>query len=146
MKHTLVLSISLALIGIAGTAQAQSQVIQMGDSALTCPQIVHEASQLADAMGGAPEGGFFSSEQAIQAATGYAAQGALMSGAARAVPGIGMLGNALAGAARRDRERREAEAVVARQRWYYLNGLYSGRDCDRILAAAATAPVTPPAQ
>lgn len=125
----------------AGSAQAQQagQVIQLGDTSLTCAQIVQEANDLTQKLGGAPEGGVFTSEQAISAATSFAAQGAILSGAGRAIPGIGLLGNALGAAARRDRERREAEAVVARQRWYYLNGLYAGRDCDRVLAEAPPA-------
>jgi len=118
----------------------QGQVIQVGDSSLTCPQIVEGAGQLAQVLGGAPEGGVFSSEQAISAATSVAMQGALMSGAARALPGMGLLGNAMGAMARRDRERREAERLVAQQRWYYLNGLYTGRNCDQQLAGAAAQP------
>lgn len=131
----------------AGSAQAQQagQVIQLGDASLTCQQVVQQANELTQKLGGAPEGGVFTSEQAISAATSFAAQGAILSGAGRAIPGIGLLGNALGAAARRDRERREAEAVVARQRWYYLNGLYAGRDCDRVLASAAEPAAAAPA-
>ena len=114
----------------ATAAQAQDgQVIRTGDQTMTCPQIVEQANLAAQVLGGAPDGGLFSSEQAISAATGAAMQGALMSGAGRALPGIGLVSNLAAGAARRDRERREAERLVAQQRWYYLNGLYSGRGC-----------------
>ena len=125
------------------TAQAQDgQVIRTGDETMTCPQIIQQADQAAQVLGGAPAGGLFSNEQAISAATSAAMQGALMSGAGRALPGIGLVSNLAAGAARRDRERREAERLVAQQRWYYLNGLYSGRGC----ASQPTVAAPPPAQ
>ena len=149
--RTLMILAATGAVGLATPALAQQgQVIQLGDSSLTCPQIVEGAGQLAQVLGGAPEGGVFGSEQAIGAATGLAMQGALMSGAGRAIPGMGLLGNAMGAMARRDRERREAERLVAQQRWYYLNGLYAGRNCDQQLAEAAARPtaetaVQPPA-
>ena len=128
---------TVALVGGVSPATAQQgAIIQVGDTSLTCQQIVQNANELAGILGGAPEGGVFSSEQAINAATSVAMQGALMSGAGRAVPGLGLLGNAMGAMARRDAERREAERVIARQRWYYMNGLYSGRDCDAVLSGA----------
>lgn len=136
--RTLIILAATGVLATALPASAQEgQVIQLGDAGLTCPQIVEGAGQLAQALGGAPGGGVFGSEQAIGAATGLGMQAALMSGAGRAIPGMGMLGNAMGAAARRDRERREAERVVAQQRWYYLNGLYTGRNCDDQLAQAA---------
>jgi len=124
-------------LAIAMPAAAQDgQVIQLGDANLTCPQIVQGAAEMAQVLGGSPEGGVFGSEEVIGAATGLAMQGAIMSGAGRAIPGMGMLGNAVGAMARRDRERREAERLVAQQRWYYLNGLYTGRRCDQQPAGA----------
>lgn len=148
--RTLMILAATGTLAAAGPASAQQgQIIQLGDAALTCPQIVQAAGQLAQTLGGAPEGGVFSSEQAISAATGLAMQGALMSGAGSAIPGMGLLGNAMGAMARRDRERREAERLVAQQRWYYLNGLYTGRNCDQVLAqppvAASTPEAAPPA-
>lgn len=143
--RTLMVLAATGAVAIAMPASAQQgQVIQLGDASLTCTQIVEGAGQLAQVLGGAPEGGVFSSEQAIGAATGLAMQGALMSGAGRAIPGMGLLGNAMGAMARRDRERREAERLVAQQRWYYLNGLYTGRNCDQQLAEAATQEATTP--
>ena len=131
---------------VAQPAVAQdARIIRLGDPALTCTQIAGEAAQLTEALGGAPEG-VFGTEQMIGAATAAATQTALLSGAGQALPGLGLLGNALGGMARRDRERREAAALVARQRWYYLNGLYTGRECDRVLAEAAAAPAAPGAE
>ena len=139
--RTLMILAATGTMAVAMPAAAQQgQVIQLGDSGMTCPQIVDGASQLAQVLGGAPEGGVFSSEQAISAATSVAMQGAIMSGAGRAIPGMGLLGNAMGAMARRDRERREAERLVAQQRWYYLNGLYTGRNCDQVLAQAAAGP------
>lgn len=143
MRTLMILAATGAMATAMPAAAQQGQIIQLGDASLTCPQIVEGAGQLAQILGGAPEGGVFSSEQAIGAATGLAMQGALMSGAGRAIPGMGMLGNAMGAMARRDRERREAERLVAQQRWYYLNGLYTGRNCDQQLAEASA---QPPAQ
>jgi hypothetical protein len=148
MRILMILAATGVLAAAMPAAAQEGQVIQLGDSGMTCPQIVEGAAQLAQALGGAPEGGVFSSEQAISAATGLAMQGALMSGAGRAIPGMGLLGNAMGAMARRDRERREAERLVAQQRWYYLNGLYTGRNCDQQLAQATAAQTTtaePPA-
>jgi len=145
MRTLMILAATGTLAAALPASAQEGQIIQLGDSSLTCPQIVDGAAQLAQALGGAPEGGVFTSEQAISAATSVAMQGAIMSGAGRAIPGMGLLGNAMGAMARRDRERREAERLVAQQRWYYLNGLYTGRNCDQQLAQAAAAPSTSPA-
>lgn len=145
MRTLMILAATGAVVTAMPAAAQQGQIIQLGDTNMTCPQIVEGAGQLAQVLGGAPEGGVFNSEQAIGAATGLAMQGALMSGAGRAIPGMGLLGNAMGAMARRDRERREAERLVAQQRWYYLNGLYTGRNCDQQLAEASAQPPAPTA-
>lgn len=138
-----------ALLGLASAAQAQeSQVILMGDTAMTCREIIVAANEQSEILGGVPEAGLFASEAAVNTMTSLAVEGALRSGAARAVPGIGAVGG-LFGRAAREREEREAERRgIAERRWYYLNGLYQGRDCEMALrreaelaAAAAVAPV-----
>lgn len=140
MKTITTIFAAAAVLAVAGGAAAQSgQIIRVGDDAMDCPGIIAAANQAAEILGGAPEGGVFGSEEAINAATGLAMQGAIMSGAGRAIPGMGMLGNALGAAARQRREQQEAARLVAQQRWYYLNGLYAGRDCDRVLAEAQAA-------
>lgn len=134
------LSIAAVCLLASGAAAAQqSQVILLGDSAMTCPEIVVAANEATEILGGAPEGGVFASEQAINAATGLAMQGALHSGVGRAIPGIGAVGGMLGRAAQRRREEEEARQVVAERRWYYLNGLYEGRECDVVLRRAAEA-------
>lgn len=145
MRTLMILAATGAVAAALPASAQERQIIQLGDASLTCPQIVEGAGQLAQILGGAPEGGVFSNEQAISAATSVAMQGAIMSGAGRALPGMGLLGNAMGAMARRDRERREAERLVAQQRWYYLNGLYAGRNCDQQLAQATVQPTSPEA-
>ena len=142
MRTLMILAATGMLAAATPAAAQEGQIIQLGDAGLTCPQIVEGAGQLAQTLGGAPEGGVFTSEQAISAATSVAMQGAIMSGAGRVIPGMGLLGNAMGAMARRDRERREAERLVAQQRWYYLNGLYTGRNCDQQLAQTAVQSAT----
>lgn len=145
MRTLMILAATGMLAAATPAAAQEGQIIQLGDAGLTCPQIVEGAGQLAQTLGGAPEGGVFTSEQAISAATSVAMQGAIMSGAGRVIPGMGLLGNVMGAMARRDRERREAERLVAQQRWYYLNGLYTGRNCDQQLAQTAVQSATPEA-
>ncbi|MCC5996541.1 MAG: hypothetical protein JJU18_09265 [Oceanicaulis sp.] len=148
MKHVLTAG-ACALI-IAGAAGAQEgQVMRMGDTALTCQQIVGAAAEQAEILGGSPEGGLLDSEYAVGAATALAQHGALMSGAGRAIPGLGAVGGMMGRAAQRRREEEEARRAVAEKRWYFLNGLYGGRNCDDVLrreaeaAAAAEAEPSP---
>lgn len=120
----------VALIG--GTAVAQDappsdagqaapetlQIFRTGDAALSCQQISDEAAALSQQMGGSQGGGVFDSVVGVGRA-----------GAAMLIPGAGL---ALAGAdalTRPERERAEARARAIEQRWYYLNGLYTGLRC-----------------
>jgi len=141
-REEMIMSKSFAIAAVcllaSGTADAQrSQVILLGDSAMTCPEIISAANEASEILGGAPEGGVFASEQAINAATGLAMQGAMHSGVGRAIPGIGAVGGMLGRAAQRRREEEEARQVVVERRWYYLNGLYEGRMCDDVLRREA---------
>ncbi|MBA3050328.1 MAG: hypothetical protein KKE42_02930 [Alphaproteobacteria bacterium] len=109
-------------------------VIQPADTSLTCAAMADEAAQLSATMGGEPDGGLFSRLGGVARA-----------GAAMVIPGAGL---AMAGAdalTAPEREREEAEAAAVRHRWYYLNGLYAGRDCMNAPAAppAAAAPAAP---
>ena len=100
------------------------QIFRQGDAALTCVQSSDEAAQLSQRMGGERPGVF-------GRLTGVARAGASL-----IVPGAGL---ALAGvdAATADgRERREARERAVEQRWYYLNGLYTGLRCGQASAAA----------
>lgn len=111
----------------------QLQIFRTGDAAMTCRQISDEAAELSQQMGGSQGGGVFSSVVGIGRA-----------GASMLIPGAGL---ALAGAdalTRPDRERREARAAAVEQRWYYLNGLYTGLKCGMEPAAPAPAPAPAP--
>ncbi|MGY6627185.1 MAG: hypothetical protein ACXIVL_01590 [Oceanicaulis sp.] len=149
----LYLSAASAVMILAGAASAQEgQVMRMGDTAMSCQQIVAAANEQADILGGSPEGGLLGSEYAINTATALAQHGALMSGAGRAIPGMGAVGGMMGRAAQRQREQEEARRAVAEKRWYFINGLYGGRNCDDVLrreaeaaAAAAAAPAPAPA-
>ncbi|KQW83107.1 hypothetical protein [Brevundimonas sp. Root1279] len=124
---------------LAGTAAAQDpaptparQVIRDSDSTLTCVQIADEAAQLSEAMGGSP------GNSTIGALTDVA-----KAGAATFIPGAGLL---IAGAdalTQGDRQRRAIERLAQMNRWFYLNGLYSGRGCMDNPTPAATEQAEP---
>lgn len=103
----------------AGQAAPETlQIFRTGDAALGCQQISDEAAALSQQMGGSQGGGVFDSVVGVGRA-----------GAAMLIPGAGL---ALAGAdalTRPERERAEARARAVEQRWYYLNGLYTGLRC-----------------
>lgn len=108
------------------------EIMRASDTAMTCPQISEEAAQLSQQLGGAPGGGILS------AITGVAS-----AGAALLIPGAGL---AIAGAdalTRPDRDRKEAHTASVRHRWYYLNGLYAGQDCQALADAAGPTPASP---
>lgn len=125
----------------AAEAPRTPAVIQASDTSLTCAAMADEAARLSESMGGDPGGGLFSRLGGVARA-----------GAAMVIPGAGL---AIAGAdalTAPERERKQAEAAAVQHRWYYLNGLYAGRDCMNASAAApasaapaapASAPVVP---
>ena len=101
-------------------------VIRDTDGSLTCVQIADEAAQLSQTMGGDPGASLFSTLGGVARA-----------GAAMVIPGAGLV---LAGAdalTRPERERKEAEVRTVQNRWYYLNGLYAGQNCNPQAEAAA---------
>lgn len=108
------------------------QPIQLGDSAKACDALVAEANSMQTILGGAPEGGVFGSQQAINTASGLAVEGALRSGlGGQAAGAIGFLGRAAGAAAKRREEAEAARKEAALKRWYYIVGLYQGRSCDK---------------
>ncbi len=116
----------------AAPADGPIEVMRLSDAAMTCPQISEEAAKLSEELGGAPGNGFLS-----------AVSGVAQAGAAMLIPGAGL---AIAGAdalTRPDRERKEAKVSAVRHRWYYLNGLYAGQDCQAVADAAGPTPATP---
>lgn len=143
--RTAIVAAAIAMgLGVAPSAFAQDApaaeasgpppVIRASDSALTCAAMADEAARLSASMGGDPGGGLFDRLGGVARA-----------GAAMLIPGAGLVmagGDAITAPGR---EREEAEAAATRHRWYYLNGLYAGRDC-RNAPAATSAPGTPVAQ
>ena len=116
----------------AAPADGPIEVMRASDTAMTCPQISEEAARLSEKLGGAPGGGLLS-----------AVSGVAQAGAALLIPGAGL---AIAGAdalTRPDRERKEAQSAAVRHRWYYLNGLYAGQDCQAATDAAGPTPASP---
>lgn len=125
--------LALATPAVAQDASTPpATVILASDADLTCLQIGDEAAALSERMGGRPERGVLGEVGGVAKA-----------GAAMLIPGAGLLiagADALTADQRRERE---AAALAVQNRWFYLNGLYSGRRCDAPAAAAATP--TPPA-
>ncbi len=111
-------------------------VIRDGDLSLTCAQLGEATAQLSQTMGGAP------SEGLIEAVGGVA-----RTGAAALIPGAGLVIAGVDALAKPGRDRRDAETLAVEHRWYYLNGLYAGRDCREQAEAArqVTAPALPTA-
>lgn len=109
-------------------------VIQAGDTVLTCAAMADEAARLSETMGAAPGGGLFGRLGGVARA-----------GASMVIPGAGLVMAGTDALTAPERERKEAEAAAVRHRWYYLNGLYAGRDCMNAPAVlpAATAPAAP---
>lgn len=140
MRHLLILT--TALLACAGPSLAQEAapaptlVMREGDDALTCVQISAEAEQISQAMGGqTPNGSVFGRLGDVAKA-----------GAAMVIPGVGLATAASDALTAPGRERREAEARAAEQRWYYLNGLYAGQRCQAAAEAAAPAAQAPAPQ
>lgn len=129
----------LSLVLAAPVLATEGQVVRMGDSALDCTAIIGEANEASEVLGGSPEGGVFSSKQAIGAATALGQQAALVGGAAKALGGIGAVGGFFGRQAKAREEEEKARKEVAESRWYYLNGLYAGRRCDQVLAEQSRA-------
>jgi hypothetical protein len=116
----------------AAPADGPIEIMRASDTAMTCPQISEEAAQLSQRLGGAPGGGILS-----------AVSGVAQAGAALVIPGAGLAIAGVDALTRPDRERKEAEAAAVRHRWYYLNGLYAGQDCQAVADAGGPTPATP---
>ncbi|MDI1327275.1 MAG: hypothetical protein PSV23_10810 [Brevundimonas sp.] len=116
----------------AAPADGPIEIMRVSDTAMTCPQISEEAAKLSEELGGAPGNGFLS------AVTGVA-----QAGAAILIPGAGLAIAGVDALTRPDRDRKEAEVAAVRHRWFYLNGLYAGQDCQALADAAGPTPATP---
>ena len=140
MKSVILSAVAAISLGAVAPVLAQEaaapepsgpiEIIRATDSALTCAAMADEAAQLSESMGGEPDGGLFSRLGGVARA-----------GAGMVIPGAGLVMAGTDALTAPERERREAEAAAVRHRWYYLNGLYAGRDC--MNAAAAAVPPAP---
>ena len=111
MKAHLFVAAALALGGCATGGGEAAPVMRAGDSSLTCRQIADEAATLSERMGGTPTGG--------------ALGGVAKAGAAALIPGAGLVMAGVNALTAPQRARREADE----NRWHYLNGLYTARNC-----------------
>lgn len=141
MKTRILTAVATLTMGVGQPAVAQEaaapadgliEVMRASDTTMTCPQISEEAAQLSQQMGGAPGGGILS-----------AVGGVAQAGAALVIPGAGLAMAGVDALTRPDRERKEAQVAAIRHRWYYLNGLYAGQDCQAASDAAGPTPATP---
>ncbi|MCC5887545.1 MAG: hypothetical protein JJT88_14015 [Gammaproteobacteria bacterium] len=135
MKRKIAFAALLAAVVSPALAQ-EGQIIRMGDSALSCTDIILQANAAAETLGGAPEGGLMTGENAVAVAQ----TAALHTGMGQAIPGLGAVGGMFRQASQARQQQQEAARKVAQSRWYYLNGLYAGRQCDQVLAAEAAVP------
>jgi len=130
------LSVGVAQPAFAQQAEARTnasfEIMRASDTTMTCPQISEEAAGLSQQLGGTPGGGI------LGAVTGVASAGAAM-----LIPGAGLAIAGVDALTRPDRDRKEAEAAAVRHRWYYLNGLYAGQDCQAVADAAGPTPASP---
>jgi len=140
MKRKIALAALLTAMVTPALAQ-DGQVIRMGDSALSCTDIILQANAAAETLGGAPEGGLMTGENAVAVAQ----TAALHTGMGQAIPGLGAVGGMFRQASQARQKQQEEARTVAQSRWYYLNGLYAGRQCDQVLAAEAAATAAPKA-
>ncbi len=144
MKTAIAAAVVALGLGVAPSAFAQdapaaeaprtAAVIRASDTSLTCAAMADEAARLSESMGGDPGGGLFSRLGGVARA-----------GASMVIPGAGLVMAGTDALTAPDRERKEAEAAAIQHRWYYLNGLYAGRDCMNApaVAPAAAAPAAP---
>ncbi len=110
-------------------------VIEPEMSQMSCLEVVDALNAESEVLGGAPERGLISNDQVVNLGTNVGQRLALDSGHGNLSVGLGIAGRALG---RRERQR-EAEAAAVREeatrRWYYLSGIYDGRDCDSLIAS-----------
>ncbi|WP_420471402.1 hypothetical protein [Brevundimonas sp. FT23042] len=122
---------ALAQEAVEAPAPHVQPIFRAGDADLTCRQIADEAAALSQQMGGEQGDGVFSSVLGV----GRAGVAMLVPGAGLAIAGVDAIN-------RPEREAREAREAAVEQRWYYLNGLYTGLRCNPEAQAAAAAPAS----
>jgi hypothetical protein len=110
----------------AQDAESAGAIIRQSDQTMTCEQIVAAGAEISQALGK-------TREQSMFGRFG----GVVKAGASMLVPGAGL---AIAGVEAMGEDERQAalaEDLARMNRWYYLNGLYFGKDCGTPALAGA---------
>ena len=119
----------------ASNGQETGGVIERDMTQLACLEVVDALNAQSEILGGAPERGLISNDQAMNLATNIGQRLARDAGNSDLATGLGIAGR-IAGQAMRSQESQDAaEREAATRRWYYLSGIYDGRDCDALIAA-----------
>ncbi len=117
------------------TEEETTGVIQPEMAQMSCLQIVDALNAESEILGGAPERGLISNNQVVNLGTNVGQRIARDAGHGNFSIGLGIGGRVL-GQNMRNREAEEAtEREEATRRWYYLSGIYDGRDCDSLIAS-----------
>ncbi len=124
--------------------------IALGDTRLSCDALVVEAKNMQSVLGGAPQAGVFGNQRVMNVGEGLMREGIARSGiGGQAGAALGFLGRAAKAAGKRKAEAKAARKKSALRRWYYVVGLYQGKDCDNQpvqAIAPASVPAPAPAQ
>ena len=135
-KMTLVSVVALTM-GTAAIADDKNMVVgepmQLGDDAMTCAALISEAANMQVVLGGAPDGSLLGS----QMATGLATDAAVRSGLASKMGG--KVGGAMKMFGKKKKKKAAAKRVRATGRYFYIAGLYAGKQCGMTKAEPAPA-------
>ena len=135
-KMTLVSVIALTMTSTAIADDKDIVVgnpMQLGDEAMSCEALVTEAGNMQAALGGAPDGSLLGS----QVATSLATEAAVRSGMASKMGG--KVGGAMKMFGKKKKKKAAAKRVRATGRYFYIAGLYAGKQCGMAKAEPAAA-------
>lgn len=151
MQKTLIIGLAATAL-FAGSASAQAlQVSYPGDASMDCAAIAAEGSRMDQLMANANAqvSKANGSAQGAGLASTVAVEGLLRTGMLGRVPGAGMFANNMANMAKQRAAQVQAQAQetiqTATTRKALMAGLYSGKSCDAVPAAAQAEPVATPA-
>lgn len=135
MKTKLLSTMSAVLMTVGAVASAAdpttlTQPMKMGDTRLTCDELIVEANAMETVLGGSPAGGLMDGEYATSMGTSLAQQAAIRGGAGQAAGAIGAVGGLLGRRAKSKKEEAARQMAIAEKRWIYMVGLYEGRGCN----------------
>jgi|GEM_PF-5518949 len=140
MKLDKITLVSVVALSVGTTAIADDKKIevgnpmQLGDDAMSCAALVSEAGNMQAVLGGAPDGSLLGSQIADSLAT----EAAVRSGMASKMGG--KVGGAMKMFGKKKKKKAAAKRVRATGRYFYIAGLYAGKQCGMVKAEPA-APV-----